>query len=220
MGEKITLTAEDHHALDAYRADPTGKPMGGLVVIKEIFGVNAHIRSVCDRFAEAGYAAIAPSIFDRAEKNVELDYTQEGITRGRAIRAKLTIDGALMDIAAAATALKQTGKVGAVGYCWGGSLAWLAATRLGLPSVCYYGGMIIDFVKEAPRAPVLLHFGKTDASIPMDAVERIRAAHPILPVHFYPAGHGFNCDARADYHEASAKLALSRTLHFFAEQMA
>ncbi len=219
MGTHITLTAEDGHILDAYRADPTGNPRGGLVVIQEIFGVNAHIRRVCDGFAEAGYRAIAPAIFDRAEKSVELDYTPEGITRGRTIRAQLNIDDALKDITAAASALNRTGKVGAVGYCWGGSLAWLVATRLRLPSVCYYGGMIIDFVKEGPRTAVLLHFGNTDASIPMETVDRIRAAHPTVPVHLYPASHGFNCDARADYHEASAKLALTRTLHVFAEQV-
>ncbi|MEE8267765.1 MAG: dienelactone hydrolase family protein [Gemmatimonadales bacterium] len=219
MGKSVILTAEDRHTLDAYRADPAGAPRGGLVVIQEIFGVNAHIRRVCDRFAEAGYSAIAPAIFDRAEKAVELDYSQEGIARGRAIRARLTIDGALMDITAAASVLKRMGKVGAVGYCWGGSLGWLAATRLGLPSVCYYGAMILDFVQEVPQAPVLLHFGETDASIPMETVDRIRAAHPRIPVHLYPAGHGFNCEARADYHEASAKLALTRTLHFFAEQL-
>ncbi len=219
MGTHITLTAEDGHILDAYRADPKGKPRGGLVVIQEIFGVNAHIRRVCDGFAEAGYRAIAPAIFDRAEKSVELDYTPEGITRGRTIRAQLNIDNALKDITAAASALNRSGKVGAVGYCWGGSLAWLVATRLRLPSVCYYGGMIIDFVKEVPRTAVLLHFGQTDSSIPMETVDRIRAAHRTVPVHCYPAGHGFNCEARADYHEASAKLALTRTLHFFAEQM-
>ncbi len=219
MGTYLLLTADDGHRLDAYRADPTGIPRGGLVVIQEIFGVNAHIRRLCDRFATAGYACLAPAIFDRAQKGVELDYQPDGIAQGRAIRARLSIDDAITDIAAAAKELGPAVKVGAVGYCWGGTLAWLTATRLGLPAVCYYGAMIVDFVNETPRAPVLLHFGETDASIPMETVERIRAAHPSVPTYTYPAGHDFNCDARADYHEPSAGLALTRTLDFFAQHV-
>ncbi len=216
MSVTLTLTAEDGHTFDAYRADPTENARGGLVVIQEIFGVNAHIRSLCDRFAGSGYTALAPAIFDRAEKNVELDYSQDGITRGRAFRGRLNLDHVLLDIAAAANALHGVGTVGSVGYCWGGTLAWLSATRLGLPSVCYYGAMIIDFVAEQPRVPVLLHFGERDASIPMDTVERIRAAHPTVPLFTYSAGHGFNCDARGDYDAESAATALQRTLDFFA----
>ena len=219
MGKTQTIEAEDGHALSAYRADPWSTPRGGVVVIQEIFGVNAHIRSVCDRFAEAGYAALAPAVFDRVERDVELPYTEEGIARGRSLRERLAWDDAVKDVAAAAAALEDAGRVGAVGYCWGGSLAWLAATRLGLPSVCYYGGQIIQFVDEKPRAPVMLHFGEKDTLIPPEDVERIRAAHPDIPIHMYAAGHGFNCNARADYHPESADLAQARTLVFFAEHL-
>lgn len=219
MGRKITLTAEDGHEFGAWRSDPDGKPHGGIVVIQEIFGVNGHIRSVAERFADRGYSVIAPALFDRAVADIELDYDEDGMTRGRELRAAVGWEGPVADIAAAAEALREAGKVGTVGFCWGGSLAWLAATRLGLPSVGYYGGQIAAFAGETPKAPVLLHFGDKDQSIPMTDVEKVRAAHPDVPIHVYPAGHGFNCDARASYHEESAEKAFRRTIDFFAANL-
>lgn len=219
MGETIKLTAGDGHAFDAYRATPQGTPRGGLVVIQEIFGVNNHIRNVTDMFAGHGYAAIAPALFDRAEAGVELGYDQDGLAQGREFAGKVGIDGPLADIAAAAEAVAQHGKVGTVGYCWGGSLAFLSATRLGLPSVGYYGGRIKDFADEKPTAPLMLHFGEEDHAIPMDDVEAIKAKHPDVPIHIYPAGHGFSCDERGSFDKESHEAALERTLAFLAENL-
>jgi len=221
MGRNITLTAADGHQLGAWRADPDGKARGGIVVIQEIFGVNGHIRDVCDRIAAAGYAAIAPAIFDRAEPGVELGYDDDGITRGRDLRTQVGWDGPVADMTAAAEALKPAGKVGVVGFCWGGSLAWLAACRLAVDAaVGYYGGQIVQYVDETPACPILLHFGDQDASIPIADVDAIRAAHPDVPVHVYAgAGHGFNCDRRGSYHAEHAAVAWERTLKFFAEHV-
>ncbi len=219
--QNLTLTAEDGHQCGAYRADPDGTPRGGIVVIQEIFGVNKHIRSVCDGFAADGYAALAPALYDRETPGIELDYDTAGITRGREIRAEVGWDNPMRDIAAAVKALAPLARIGAVGYCWGGSLSWLAATRLRLAcAVCYYGGQIVNFKDEKPGCPVLMHFGETDHSISMDDVEAIRAAQPGVPMHVYPgAGHGFNCGMRADFDPASADLARERTLAFFAEHI-
>jgi carboxymethylenebutenolidase len=223
MGEMVTLTADDGFKLSAYRAAPAGKPRGGLVVIQEIFGVNRHIQQVTDGFAADGYAALAPAVFDRVERGVSLGYTQDDIARGRAIREKLGWDTMVMDVKAAVDALKKDGlKVGVVGYCMGGSLAWLAATRIPgvAAAVSYYGGAVADHAQEQPKAPVLLHFGETDQSIPKEHWEKIRAAHPNLPLHVYKdAGHGFNCDHRASYHEPSARLARQRTLEFLRQHI-
>ena len=215
MGTTTTLTAEDGHRLAAYRAAPTGAPRGGLVVIQEIFGVNSHIKSVCDGYAADGYLALAPSLFDRVERDVAMGYGPSDIERGRTLRGKVGWEQMVADLRAAVRALQaEKLKVGAVGYCMGGSLAWLAATRVdGLAAaVGYYGGAVADFAQEQPRCPVLLHFGETDSSIPKEHWDRIAAAHPKVPMHLYPAGHGFNCDARASYHEPSARLARQRTL--------
>ncbi|HVH76742.1 MAG TPA: dienelactone hydrolase family protein [Stellaceae bacterium] len=221
MGKLITLTAADGHTLDAYRADPQGKARGGLVVAQEIFGVNHHIRAVCDGFAEAGYLAVAPALFDRSRKKVEFGYTPDDIAKGREIMQTLDLNNAMKDMAAAAAVVKAAGKVGVVGYCWGGTVAWASATRLDgiAASVCYYGGGIGGLAAEKPRCPVMLHFGDQDQSIPMEVVEKVRAAHPALPLYVYHAGHGFNCDARGSYHAESAKLALDRTLGFLREHV-
>ena len=218
MGEKLTLHAEDGGKLAAYRATPAGTPRGGLVVVQEIFGVNAHIRRVCDGFAADGYVALAPALFDRVEPGYETGYGQEDIERGRNVRQKLGWDLMVTDTRAAVEALKKSGlKVGVVGYCMGGSMAWLAATRISdvAAAVGYYGGAVAEFADESPRCPVLLHFGETDASIPREHWDRIREAQPTIPMHIYPAGHGFNCDARGSYHAPSAKLARERTLALF-----
>lgn len=218
MGDRVQLTAGDGHALAAYRAEPEGAPRAGLVVLQEIFGVNSHIRAVADGFAAEGYVVLAPALFDRVEPGIELGYTPEDVQAGRDIRARIAHDDAVRDMAAAAAALDAEGlKTGVVGYCWGGSLAWNAATRLAgvAASVGYYGGMIPDMIDEQPQAPVMLHFGERDQSIPMEKVETVMKAHPDVPVHIYPAGHGFNCDHRDAHHRESAKLARERTLDFF-----
>jgi carboxymethylenebutenolidase len=219
-GAWIELTAKDGHTLDAYRASPDGEARGGIVIVQEIFGVNAHIRAVCDEYAAAGYEAIAPALFDRKQKKVELDYTPEGTTEGRALRTAIGWDAPIADIESAADAVRAAGKVATIGYCWGGSLSFLAACRAGVDAaVAYYGGQIIQFVDEEPKAPVLMHFGEKDALIPAADRERIIAAHPEAIVWVYPAGHGFNCTARADFDPESARVAKERTLTFLAKHV-
>ena len=217
MGVTITLTAEDGQRLAGYRAAPPSAPRAGLVIVQEIFGVNSHIKKVCDGFAADGYVALAPAIFERVEPGFAIGYSPEDIERGRAVRMKIPLDDMVKDVRAAVKALAaEKLPVGVVGYCLGGTLAWLAATRVdGVAcAVGYYGGGIADTATETPRCPALLHFGETDQSIPKEHHQRIHAAHPTLPMHIYPAGHGFNCDERASYHEPSAILARSRTLDF------
>lgn len=222
MGETVRLTASDGHGLDAYRVEPDGAPRAGLVVIQEIFGVNSHIRSVADAYAGEGFTVLAPALFDRIEPGIEIGYAPEDVENGRALRAKIPHDDAVLDMAAAVDALRAEGlAVAVVGYCWGGSLAWNAATRLDGVSVSvgYYGGMIPDMADENPRCPVMLHFGETDASIPLEGVEEVKKKQPDVPIHIYPAGHGFSCDACGSYDEPSATLARERTLAFFAENL-
>jgi carboxymethylenebutenolidase len=217
MGEHVTLKAEDGHQLDVYVAKPAGQPIAGLVVIQEVFGVNAHIRSVTDGWAKDGFLAVAPALFDRIERGVDLKYDGEDMQKAMEIRKKLNTDEILKDTAAAIDyTRKETGKkTGIIGYCLGGSIAWLAACRLKVDAaVGYYGGHIPQYAVEHPRCPVMLHFGKKDAHIPEEAVEKIRQAHPEVPIFLYDAGHGFNCDARASYDAGSAKLARERSLPF------
>ena len=198
----------------AWRADPAIPPKGALVVVQEIFGVNAHIRAVCSEFAAHGYVAMAPAFFDHFEHDVQLAYDADGVNRGKELVDRLGFERALEDIAAAATVLQADGGVGVVGYCWGGTAAYLANTRLSLPAVSYYGARTAQFIDEALDAPMLFHFGEHDASIPAAVVDLHRERHPEAELHVYPAGHGFNCDQRDDYHRASAELALERTLSF------
>ncbi|MSP66997.1 MAG: dienelactone hydrolase family protein [Alphaproteobacteria bacterium] len=221
MGKMITLTAKDGFAMDAYLAEPAGKPKAGLVVIQEIFGVNAHIQAVADGYAKDGYLAIAPALFDRAEKNVNLGYVGAERQHGIDLMGKMNWETtANVDVPAAIAAVRKAGKVGVVGYCWGGTITWLAATRLGVDAaVCYYGGRIANYLGEKPACPVMMHFGTKDASIPMDTVEKIKAAQPGATYHIYAAGHGFNCDHRADYDAACAQQARERTLMFFAKHL-
>jgi carboxymethylenebutenolidase len=220
MGNWIKLTASDGHQFDGYLAMPSGAPRGGLVVIQEIFGVNRHMRAVADRFAADGYAALAPALFDRVERNVDVGYDEAGIAKGRTVRQGVGYEQAMRDTAAALAHLQRFGKVGIVGYCWGGNIAWLAACRLPVAAaVGYYGGDIANLLNETPKAPLQLHFGERDQHIPSAAVARIRAAVPNAPIHTYPAGHGFNCEERKDYDAASAALAHERTLAHFAEHV-
>jgi carboxymethylenebutenolidase len=216
MGRTIELTAADGFRLAAYRADPAGAPRGALVVAQEIFGVNGHIRGVCDGFAADGYVAIAPALFDRIERGVDLGYAPEDIARGRDLKARATVDAALLDVAAARDAAAGIGNVGVVGYCWGGFVAWMAASRLDgfACAVPYYGGGVLEAAGEQPRCPVMAHFGEQDTMIPADGVRRLAERHAGAQVFLYAAGHGFNCDQRASYDAAAAKLARERTLAF------
>jgi carboxymethylenebutenolidase len=221
MGRAIILTAEDEHAFGAYRADPAGRPRGGIVVVQEIFGVNRHIRAVADGFAVDGYLAVAPALFDRVERDVELGYTADDMARGRALRGALEWDQMLRDVHAAMRVAGEGGAVAVVGYCLGGSVAWLAATRLKpAAAVAYYGGAVVQFIGERPSCPVQMHFGDRDAHIPVADVERFKAAHPDVTIYRYPAEHGFNCNERASYDTASATLARRRTLDFLGETLA
>lgn len=220
MGFTLQVDISLPQAISAYRADPSGKPQGGIVVIQEIFGVNAHIRSVVDKFAQAGYVAIAPAIFDYAERNVELDYDETGVLKGRALAAQVGFDQTVSAVAAATKIIQSVGKIGVVGFCWGGSVAFLCATRLTLPAVSYYGGRTVPFLSEKLLAPLLFHFGEYDPIISADDIAKHRAALPDATIYTYPAGHGFNCDARADYNAECAQLAWERTLDFFAEKLA
>jgi carboxymethylenebutenolidase len=206
--------------ISAWKADPSGEPRAGLVVVQEIFGVNSHIRSVAESFAAEGYAVIAPAYFDPIKLGVELGYDDTGVAKGRELIAQLGLEAAVDITSAAAAALNDAGKIGTVGYCWGGTVALLAALRLGLPSVSYYGARNGPFLSEKPKAPVMFHFGERDASIPPERVEQHREMMPQMETFTYRAGHGFNCDVRADYDAASAELARERTLRFFAENLA
>lgn len=216
------LAATDGHRLQAWRAEPQGKPRGGLVVVQEIFGVNGHIRSVAEGFAAEGYLVLAPALFDRIGPGIELGYTPDDIARGRELKGELPVETALLDIAPAIASLKaDTAAVGVVGYCWGGQLSWASACRLeGLSAaVCYYGGGIAAMAEEQPKCPVMFHFGEHDKAIPMSDVEAIRAAHPEQTLHTYPADHGFNCDQRGSYDADSATLARERTISFLARHL-
>lgn len=217
MGKMIELTASDGHKLAAYRADPAGKPRGGIVVIQEIFGVNSHIKQVADGFAADGYVAIAPAMFDRVQKNVDLGYSPEDIAKGREVRGKITNDMAVKDAEAAVKAAAGAGKVGIVGYCWGGLVTWLAAAKIpGLSAaVPYYGGGILDNADLEPKVPLMGHFGDKDAHIPVDGVRKLAEKHPKHQIFIYAADHGFNCDHRGSYNAPAAKQARERTLELF-----
>lgn len=222
MGEWLQLKTGDGKQIAAYRARPEGKVKGGLVVVQEIFGVNAHIRSVVDGFATEGYVAVAPALFDRIEPGVELRYEGEDMQKAFGLYQKLNPETALLDVVAGFEQVKSEGAgAGVVGYCYGGLMAWLSATRgtaLGMRPKCtvgYYAGGIGNVAKEQPSCPVLLHFGEKDTHIGPDQVQAVREAHPDVQVYLYEgAEHGFNCDARASYNPAAAALARQRTLDF------
>ncbi len=222
MGQDIKLTASDGFQLGGYRADPIGTPKAAIVVIQEIFGVNHHIRAVCDRLAGAGYVAIAPSIFDRIEPNFQCGYSPDEIAVARKFVANPDWAAMLRDTQAAIDAVGNVGAVGIVGFCLGGSVAYAAATKLtGLSAaIGYYGGAIVRFADDKPKVPTQLHFGENDAGIPLTDVETIRSKRPDVEIHVYPgAQHGFNCDERASYDKASADIAWPRSLDFFARHL-
>jgi len=220
MGQTINLPTDAMQCIGAYRADPAGTPRGGIVVVQEIFGVNAHIRRVVDGYAQAGYVAVAPAVFDYVESGVELGYDEAGVARGRALAAEVGFERAVAAVASARDAIASAGRSGVVGYCWGGTVTFLANTRLGLPTVVYYGGRSVPFLHERAKAPLMFHFGERDPIIPPEARAQHHEQQPQATIHVYPAGHGFNCDMRADYDAASAALALERTLAFFGEHLA
>ena len=216
MGKMIELSAGDGHKFAAYRAEPKGKPLGGLIVVQEIFGVNSHIKSVADGYAADGYLAIAPAFFDRVERGLDIGYTPADIERGRVFIPKMQWDTVMKDAAAARDNIKSAGKVGIVGYCWGGTVSWVAAARLSgiAGALCYYGGGIPGLIGEQPKCPVMFHWGETDHAIAIADAKKVAAAHPKAQSFIYQAGHGFNCDQRGSYHAESAKLARSRSLEF------
>ena len=213
-----TLRTKDGFQLAAYVVKPGGIPRGAIVVVQEIFGVNSHIQSICDRLAENGYVAIAPAMFDRIHPSFESGYTPEEVAQAKALMQNFNIETALLDLEAARRHVASAGKVGIVGFCLGGSLSWLAATRLkgfsGASS--FYGGMVQQFASEVPKCPVQFHYGADDASIPSDNYEDVQKQHPAAEFYLYKnAGHGFNCDQRNSYDPESAAVAWARTLTFF-----
>lgn len=216
-----TLTASDGHTLNMYVAEPDGTPKGAIIVLQEIFGVNAHIRSVCDRLAALGFTAGAPALFDRKQRGFESGYAAQDIQRGLAILDGFNFDTALTDIEAAVTSFRHCGKVGIIGFCIGGSLAYKMATRGSVAAAsCYYGSLISGYADDAPKCPTILHYGETDPTIPAENVETVRAKQQDLPVFVYPAGHGFSCDARSAFDPDSAKLAWERTMDMIDKAMA
>ncbi|GAB0115871.1 dienelactone hydrolase family protein [Acidisoma sp. C75] len=217
---QLTLTAADGHRFDAYTAGSEGARMG-LVVVQEIFGVNSHMRFVCDTLARAGFATIAPALFDRVERGVELGYTAETIQKGLELRAGITEAQVMMDVEAAAEALGLPA-IGIIGYCWGGTIAWWGATRsTRFRAACgWYGGGIAATRAETPHCPVQLHFGAEDHGIPAEDVAAIREAQPGVEIFVYDgADHGFGCEARASFNQAAFDLAQSRSLAFFAKHL-
>jgi carboxymethylenebutenolidase len=226
MGQFVNLTAGDGFVCPAYVASPSGAPKGGLVVLQEIFGVNSHIRAVADGYAAEGYFVVAPSTFHRVQAGVELGYTEADMGAGMGLKTAveaLPAPGVLADIQAAVNHAAQGGKVGILGYCWGGLLTWRAACTLnGLTAAApFYGGGMTTAAEVArePKVPVMAHFAEQDHWIPLDGVQAFQEKHPAVTVHLYPAHHGFNCDQRGSWDEPSATLARERTLSFFAQHL-
>ena len=221
MGEFITIMARDGHEFQAWLTAPPARPRGAVVVLQEIFGVNGHVRAVTDGLAAAGYTAIAPALFDRVRRGIELGYTPAEQQLGAGYRKQIAPETALKDIAAAAAVVRHSGRTGVVGFCWGGSLAYLAACELTLAAAVVYYGRVGEFLEKRPRCPIMYHYGATDHAIPLSEVERVRAAQPAAPLYVYEgAGHGFNCDQRDSFDAQAAALARTRTLDFLARHIA
>ena len=212
--DTIQLKAADGHVLEACRVTPEGKARGAVIVVQEVFGVTSHIVAVAQQYAAAGYLAIAPALFDRVERKANVPYTD--VPTGIAMMQKLKPEQTLLDLRATIDAASPAGKVGMVGYCWGGTMTYLSACHLPLAAaVAYYGGGLPHFLDRTPKCPTMLHFGEKDAHIPLADVERVRKAYPLGHYYLYPADHGFNCTDRASYDASSAHLALERSLEFF-----
>ena len=221
MSEFTTIMARDGHEFRAWLAAPPGTPRGAIVVIQEIFGVNQHIRAVTDDYAAQGYVAIAPCVFDRVRKGVELGYTPDDMKEGFGYALQLKTEQTLLDIGAAIAIVKHAGRVGMVGYCWGGKMTYVSACELPLAcGVAYYGGSTVQCLDKKPRCPMMYHFGEDDSHIPLSDVDKIRAADPQGLFHIYSgAGHGFNCDMRGSYNAQAAQLARARSLAFFEQYL-
>jgi carboxymethylenebutenolidase len=221
MSEFTTLMARDGHEFRAWLAPPPGRPRGAIAVVQEVFGVNSHIRAVADGYAAEGYVAIAPCLFDRVRRGIELGYSAAELQEGQGYVKQLKPEQVLADVAAAIAVVRNSGRVGVVGYCWGGKIAYVAACDLSIAcAVCYYGGSIANELQKRPKCPVMYHFGERDTYIPPSDVEKIKAAHPQGEFHLYAADHGFNCDQRGSYDAPSARLARERSLAFFAKHVA
>ena len=222
MGQDITLTASDGHSFGAYRCEPDGNPLGGIVVVQEIFGVNKHIRDIAERFAAVGWLAVAPSLYDRWQPAFTGGYTQEDMALGRNYKeaANAEIDNVMLDLETTRSNAAEAGNVGIAGFCWGGYATWLAACRLNFQAAsAYYGGGIINNNDEEPKCPTILHFGVQDASIPMTEVDAIRNAHPNVGVHVFDADHGFHCDQRPQYNPRAANIAAMLTERLFLDNL-
>lgn len=220
MGHKVELVAADGHVLDAWVADPAGKPIGGLLVIQEIFGLNGHIRSVCDRFAEAGFLAVAPAPFDRIGKELTVAY--DDVAGGRELIGRLEADRTMLDFAAAVEYATRAGRVGVVGFCWGGAQAYRCAAALPVAAaVAYYGGGIHGLTDLQPACPLMFHYGAEDPHIPREQVDEVARSNPDADLFVYEGtGHGFNCDQRPDYDADAAALAFRRTTEFLGRHLA
>ena len=219
MGEFTTIMARDGHEFQAYLSAPPGKPQGAIVVIQEIFGVNAHIRAVTDGFAQEGYTVIAPAMFDRIRRGIELGYSQPETEEGSGYMKQLKLDETLKDLNAAVAVVRHSGRVGTVGYCWGGAMSYVAAAELPIACAVVYYGKAAAFADKSPRHPVMYHFGTQDTSIPVSDVEKVKAADPKGVFYEYEAGHGFSCDQRPSFNPAAAALARQRTLEFFSRNL-
>jgi carboxymethylenebutenolidase len=222
MGEFTTIMARDGHEFQAWLAAPPGRPRGALVVIQEIFGVNRHIRALTDGFAAEGYTSIAPSLFDRVRRGIELAYTPADMQEGLGYVKQLAPEATQRDLAAALAVVRHSGRAGSVGYCWGGMLSYLAAGQLPLACAVVYYGKVAGCLDQKPKCPVMYHYGSEDKSIPLADVEKIRAAarSDALLYVYEGAGHGFNCEQREAYHPQAAALARTRTLEFFERYLA
>ena len=222
MGQNVPLTTKDGHTLQGYVAEPSGAPKGGLVVIQEIFGVNSHVRNLAEKFAGDGYLAIAPALFDRIEKNLDLGYGQEDFGKGRDTRGALTNEGIVADAQAAIDEASKSGKVGIVGYCFGGAVSWMGATQCsGLAAAStFYGGGIHASRDATPKCPVIFNFGDKDGGIPLSQVAEIKETHPDIPCYVYDdSGHGFCCDERESYNKGACERGHARTLALFGEHV-
>jgi carboxymethylenebutenolidase len=222
MGEFTTLMARDGHEFNAWLSAPAQgcRVRGALVIAQEIFGVNRHIRRVADDYAAQGYVTIAPCLYDRVRRGIELGYSEKEVQEGRGYRLRIPKEKTLLDLTASINVVRHSGRVGIVGYCWGGTLTYIAGCELPVAcGVAYYGGQIKDHLEKSPKRPMMYHFGEKDPHIPMSDVDRIRAADPNGVFHLYPADHGFNCEDRATYDAASATLARERTLAFLADKL-
>lgn len=222
MGDFTTIMARDGHEFQAWLAAPPGRPRGALVVLQEIFGVNSHIRAVADGFATEGYTVIAPSLFDRIRRGIQLGYSAADIQEGAGYRSQITPEMAMKDVAAAVAVVRHSGRVATVGYCWGGTLSYLAACQLPVSCAVVYYGKVTAYLDQKPRCPLLYHYGADDKSIPLADVDKTRAAAqaPESVLVYEGAGHGFNCEQRQSYEPKAAALARGRTLDFLARHVA